>query len=78
MPTPRIIGAAPGETPAELKTPSGRSRRLPEDLLRQATKRLQILALMACLAKDAANRPPSAADLGAGLAALNSAGARSD
>lgn len=47
MPTPRIIGALPRETPAELKTTGRRRRRLPDDLLRQASKRLQILALVA-------------------------------
>jgi serine/threonine-protein kinase len=49
MSTPRIVGAVPPETPAELETTAGRRRRrrLPDDLLRQATKRLQILALMA-------------------------------
>ena len=49
MSTPRIIGAVPRETPAELETTASRRRRrrLPDDLLRQASKRLQILALMA-------------------------------
>src|SRR4051794_6613193 len=47
MPTPRIIGALPSETPAELKTTGGRRRRLPDDLLRQASRRLQILTLVA-------------------------------
>jgi eukaryotic-like serine/threonine-protein kinase len=49
MPTPRIIGAVPRETPAGLESTASRRRRrrLPDDLLRQATKRLQILALIA-------------------------------
>jgi tRNA A-37 threonylcarbamoyl transferase component Bud32 len=47
MPTPRIISALPSETPAELKTREGSRRRLPDDLLHQASKRLQILALVA-------------------------------
>lgn len=47
MPTPRVIGRLPSETPIELQTAPGRPRRLPDDLLRQATKRLQILALVA-------------------------------
>ena len=45
MPTPRIIGHPASDTPADLQTTPGRARRLPDDLLRQASKRLQILAL---------------------------------
>ena len=47
MLTPRVIGRPASETPADLQTTPGRTRRLPDDLLRQATKRLQILALLA-------------------------------
>jgi serine/threonine-protein kinase len=47
MPTPRIIGHAGSDTPSDLETTPGRPRRLPDDLLRQASKRLQILALIA-------------------------------
>ncbi len=47
MATPRIIGAPPRDTSADLRTTGGRARRLPDDLLRQASKRLQILALIA-------------------------------
>jgi serine/threonine-protein kinase len=48
MPTPRILGAVPRETSSDLSvTTGGRPRRLPDDLLRQASKRLQILALIA-------------------------------
>jgi eukaryotic-like serine/threonine-protein kinase len=47
MPTHRIIGALPDDTPSELKTSGGQRRRLPDDLLRQASERLQILALIA-------------------------------
>jgi serine/threonine-protein kinase len=47
MPTPRLIGHAASETPADLQTTPGRVRRLPDDLLQQASKRLQILALVA-------------------------------
>src|SRR5512144_2246911 len=48
MPTPRILGAVPRETSSDLTvTTGGRPRRLPVDLLRQAWKRLQILALIA-------------------------------
>src|SRR5690349_24111542 len=43
----RVIGRLSSETPAELQTAPGRARRLPDDLLRQATRRLQILALLA-------------------------------
>jgi eukaryotic-like serine/threonine-protein kinase len=47
MHMPRVIGRLPSETPADLQTAPGRERRLPDDLLRQATKRLQILTLIA-------------------------------
>ena len=48
MSTPRILGAMARDTPSDLTvTTGGRSRRLPDDLLRQASKRLQILALIA-------------------------------
>jgi len=47
MPTPRILGAVSPETPADLRSTGGRHRRLPDDLLRQGSKRLQILALLA-------------------------------
>src|SRR6185312_13130724 len=42
-----LIGRLSSETPAELQTAPGRVRRLPDDLLRQATRRLQILSLLA-------------------------------
>jgi len=47
MPTPHVIGRLASETPSDLQTEPGRPRRLPDDLLRQATKRLQILTLLA-------------------------------
>jgi hypothetical protein len=47
MSTPRIIGHPTSDTPADLQTTPGRQRRFPDDLLRQASKRLQILALVA-------------------------------
>src|SRR6185437_14393888 len=48
MPTPRLIGRLQRDTPSSLEvTSGGRPRRLPDDLLRQASKRLQILALVA-------------------------------
>ncbi|MEP6687343.1 MAG: serine/threonine-protein kinase [Gemmatimonadales bacterium] len=48
MPTPRILGAVPSETSSDLTvTTGGRPRRLPDDLLRQASRRLQILTLIA-------------------------------
>jgi tRNA A-37 threonylcarbamoyl transferase component Bud32 len=48
MPTPRILGPVARDTPSDLTvTTGGRPRRLPDDLLRQASKRLQILALIA-------------------------------
>src|SRR5262245_44869475 len=47
MPEPHVIGRLPSETPSDLQTEPGRPRRLPDDLLRQATKRFQILTLLA-------------------------------
>ncbi|HUR93351.1 MAG TPA: serine/threonine-protein kinase [Gemmatimonadales bacterium] len=49
MTTPRVIGAAQRETPTDelTATAARRRRRLPDDLLRQASKRLQILTLIA-------------------------------
>jgi eukaryotic-like serine/threonine-protein kinase len=47
MPTPRLLGHMARDTPSDLTvTTGGRPRRLPDDLLRQASKRLQILALV--------------------------------
>ena len=47
MPTPRILGPVARDTPSDLTvTTGGRPRRLPDDLLRQASKRLQILGLV--------------------------------
>jgi eukaryotic-like serine/threonine-protein kinase len=43
----RLIGRAGGETPPELESGAGRPRRLPDDLLRQASQRLEIVALIA-------------------------------
>ena len=43
----RVIGRLSSETPADLQSAPGRPRRLPDDLLRQATRRLQILSLLA-------------------------------
>jgi tRNA A-37 threonylcarbamoyl transferase component Bud32 len=47
MPETRLIGRPARDTPAELKTSPGRPRRLPDDLLRQASRRLGIMALIA-------------------------------
>jgi hypothetical protein len=44
--TTRRIACPARETPAELKTTPGRSRALPEDLLRQASRRLEIITLI--------------------------------
>ena len=47
MPTPRLLGHMARDTPSDLTVTTGsRPRRLPDDLLRQASKRLQILALV--------------------------------
>ena len=43
----RLIGQPAPETPPELRSRSGRARPLPPDLLRQASRRLQIMALVA-------------------------------
>jgi hypothetical protein len=46
MPETQLIGRPASTTPAELKTTAGHRRPLPADLLRQASRRLQILALV--------------------------------
>jgi eukaryotic-like serine/threonine-protein kinase len=46
MPTPKLIGRLARDT-TELKSVSGRVRKLPEDLLRQASHRVEIMALVA-------------------------------
>jgi serine/threonine-protein kinase len=46
MPEAQLIGHLARETPAELKTAAGHRRKFPPDLLRQASRRLQILALV--------------------------------
>src|SRR4051812_36591297 len=47
MPDTRLIGRPARDTPAELKSSPGRPRRVPDDLLRQASRRLGIMALIA-------------------------------
>ena len=47
MPTPKLIGRLARDTSSEPRTVPGRPRRLPEDLLRQATRRVEIMALIA-------------------------------
>ena len=47
MPDMKLIGLPAQETPAGLRTSSGHRRQFPPDLLRQASGRLQILALVA-------------------------------
>jgi eukaryotic-like serine/threonine-protein kinase len=49
MPTPRLIGRFTRDTSAEPRTGTGRTRPLPEDLLRQATRRVEIMALVAAV-----------------------------
>jgi eukaryotic-like serine/threonine-protein kinase len=49
MPTPKLIGRLTREFPSEPRTGSGRGRALPEDLLRQATRRVEIMALVAAV-----------------------------
>ena len=47
MPTPKLIGRFTRDTPTEPRTVSGRARPLPDDLLRQASRRVEIMALVA-------------------------------
>ena len=47
MPTPKLIGRLTREASSEPRTLPSRGRRLPEDLLRQATRRVGIMALVA-------------------------------
>jgi serine/threonine-protein kinase len=47
MQTPKLIGRLARDTSTELKSVSGRVRRLPDDLLRQASRRVEIMALVA-------------------------------
>ncbi|MEA2764017.1 MAG: eukaryotic-like serine/threonine-protein kinase [Gemmatimonadaceae bacterium] len=50
MPNPQLIGPIPQSTPAELRSSSrGRSRDLPPDLLREASRRLGIISLLAAV-----------------------------
>ncbi|MFL5404010.1 MAG: serine/threonine-protein kinase [Gemmatimonadales bacterium] len=42
----QLIGLPARDTPAELKSSAGRPRAIPSDLLRQASRRLQIMALV--------------------------------
>ncbi|HEU5042346.1 MAG TPA: hypothetical protein VFT84_16070, partial [Gemmatimonadales bacterium] len=46
MTRPRLIARPARETPADLRTTPGRGRPLPEDLLRQASRRVEIIALI--------------------------------
>ncbi|HEV8453627.1 MAG TPA: serine/threonine-protein kinase [Gemmatimonadales bacterium] len=46
MPETKLIGLPARETPSELKSTAGHRRPFPADLLRQASRRLQILALV--------------------------------
>jgi eukaryotic-like serine/threonine-protein kinase len=47
MPTPKLIGRLARDTSTEIKSISGRTRKLPDDLLRQASRRVEIIALVA-------------------------------
>jgi eukaryotic-like serine/threonine-protein kinase len=49
MPTPKLIGRLTREFPTEPRTGAGRARPLPEDLLRQASRRVEIMALVAAV-----------------------------
>ncbi len=46
-PEPRLVGPPPRSTPAHGRSRRSHSRRLPDDLLRQASRRLEIIALLA-------------------------------
>jgi tRNA A-37 threonylcarbamoyl transferase component Bud32 len=45
----KLIGQPAKDTPAELQSAAGHRRRLPDDLLRQASRRLEIMSLMAAV-----------------------------
>ncbi len=46
MPAPKLIGHVAGTTPAELRSSRGHHRELPQDLLRDASRRVGIIALL--------------------------------
>jgi serine/threonine-protein kinase len=47
MPTPKLIGRLTRDSSAETRSTTGVARKLPDDLLRQASRRLEIMALVA-------------------------------
>jgi tRNA A-37 threonylcarbamoyl transferase component Bud32 len=47
MPNPHLIGPLPGSTPPGLKVSRGQRRALPADLLREASRRLGVMSLLA-------------------------------
>ena len=47
MPTPKLIGRLTRDTAGDPRTVSGMARRLPDDLLRQASRRVEIMTLVA-------------------------------
>ena len=47
MSNPHLIGPLPGTTPPGLGTPAGKRRALPPDLLREASRRLGVMSLLA-------------------------------
>ena len=49
MPAPKLIGRLARDLPSEPRTGAGTARRLPEDLLRQASRRVEIMALVAAV-----------------------------
>jgi len=49
MPTPKLIGRRARDTSTEPRTAPGRTRPLAEDLLRQASRRVEIMALVAAV-----------------------------
>ncbi len=57
MPDPDLIGPPPGTTPAELAASRGRRRALPDDLIREASRRLGVMSLLAAIIWVVA-RPP--------------------
>jgi len=46
MPTPKLIARLARDTPTEQRTGAGRGRALPDDLLRQASRRVEIISLI--------------------------------
>jgi len=49
VPKPELIGPLPRSTPSDLRSSHGRARELPEDILKEASRRLGIMSLLAAV-----------------------------